>query len=89
MEQKKGFAQTRENYFGEALRDIRNRKTLTQIEAAKLLQVTQSLWSAYEVGKTRPTLDLIIMIARALNIEVRDFIKEILEKRDSMLAAKE
>ena len=70
----------RNNYFGEALKELRLEKELTQNEAAKLLGITQAMWSAYEVGKSRPDLDTIISIARVLKVSPFVLINKSLDK---------
>jgi len=68
------------NYFGEALREIRLSKKITQKVAAGLLNVTQAQWSSYEVGKSRPTLDMIIEISKVLKINPFELINSSLNK---------
>jgi len=58
----------RNNYFGEALKELRIEKKLTQEQASQLLNITQAMWSAYEVGKSRPDLDTVIKIAMLLKV---------------------
>lgn len=58
----------KQNYFGEALKELRLEKKFTQEECAKLIGVTQAQWSAYETGRNRPSLDDIISIAKALKV---------------------
>jgi transcriptional regulator with XRE-family HTH domain len=68
------------NYFGQSLREARLKKKLTQEIAADLLHITQAQWSAYEVGKSRPTLDMIIDISKVLKINPFDLINSSLSK---------
>jgi len=56
------------NYFGETLKEVRKSKNLTQGDLASKLNITQAQWSAYEVGKSRPDLDMILTIADVLEI---------------------
>lgn len=69
-----------QNYFGQALKEIRLEKGFTQIEASKKLGITQAQWSAYEVGKNRPNLDTIIAIAKALKFNPFDLLNRSLQK---------
>lgn len=68
------------NYFGEALKEIRLEKGLTQEQASQLLDITQAMWSAYEVGKSRPDLDTVISIAKLLKISPFALIGRSLDK---------
>lgn len=55
------------NYFGEALKELRIKRNLKQYEAAERLGITPAQWSIYESGKSRPTLDMIILISEVLS----------------------
>lgn len=70
----------RSNYFGEALRELRLEKGLTQEKASQMLNITQAMWSAYEVGKSRPDLDTVISIAKAFKISPFALIGRSLDK---------
>lgn len=70
----------RSNYFGQALKEVRLEKGLTQEESASLSQMTQKMWSSYELGKSRPNLDTIILIAKGLEINPFDLISRSLMK---------
>jgi len=70
----------RSNYFGETLKELRLEKRLTQDDASKLVGITQAMWSAYEVGKSRPDLDTIILIAKVLKISPFALIGRSLDK---------
>lgn len=69
-----------QNFFGRTLKEIRTEKGLTQQDAAALMHITQAQWSAYEVGKSSPNLDMILAIAAALQIHPFDLINRSLEK---------
>jgi len=68
------------NYFGQTLKELRTEKGLTQEQCANLIGATQALWSAYEVGKTRPDLDMIIEIAKVLQINPFTLLGKSLDK---------
>jgi transcriptional regulator with XRE-family HTH domain len=69
MEFSKKFNCIEENHFGRSLREIRNSLNLTQMEASNLINVTQAQWSAYELGKTKPSIDTILNISDKLKID--------------------
>lgn len=70
----------RNNYFGEALRELRLQMELTQNEAADLVHITQAQWSGYESGKSRPTFDMIITIAQSFGISPFVLVNKSLDK---------
>lgn len=71
----------RNNYFGQALKEIRQEKKLTQEEVSEKVGMSQKMWSSYEIGKSRPNLDTIIVIARGLEIDPLDVVRRSLSKR--------
>lgn len=58
-----------ENHLGKSLKEVRLSLNLTQSEASNLINVTQAQWSAYELGKTKPTIDTILNISEKLKID--------------------
>ncbi len=55
--------------FGLALREIRKKKRLTQLECSEALELTQAQWSSYELGKSSVTLDGVIAISAFLKLD--------------------
>jgi transcriptional regulator with XRE-family HTH domain len=62
------------NCWGQAIKDVRLRKNLTQKEAAELLKTSQVMLSAIETGKNKPSLDTIIEIAVAFKTHPFDIL---------------
>lgn len=56
--------------FGARLREIRESKQLTQIDAAKLFSVSNSAYSLYERGKREPSFDVLRNICGAFDVSV-------------------
>ncbi|HWC57441.1 MAG TPA: helix-turn-helix transcriptional regulator [Candidatus Paceibacterota bacterium] len=54
--------------FGNTIKKFRKEKNLTQTACAKKLKITQAQWSAYEVGKTGASIELIFSISKVLKI---------------------
>lgn len=54
--------------FGERLRQLRKQKNLTQKQLAELVGVTNSIISFYEVGDRMPSPEMIVKLAKALNV---------------------
>ena len=68
------------NYFGETLREIRIEKGISQSAAANQLGITQSQWSYYEIGKCKPTLDIMISMAKILDASPFEILGRSIEK---------
>lgn len=61
----------RDNIFGNRLKKLRrDTMNLTQIEFSELLGIAQPSLSAYESGKTKPTIDVVIQIAEKCNVSI-------------------
>lgn len=54
--------------FNDKLRELREKKHLTQIEMADLIGVTQATYSAYENKKQTPKLEIFIKICDQFNV---------------------
>lgn len=52
------------------IKEIRERKNMTQTELAEKLFVTRQTISNYETGRTRPDIEMLVKLADALNIDV-------------------
>ncbi|TCS78389.1 helix-turn-helix domain-containing protein [Pectinatus cerevisiiphilus] len=54
--------------FTSRLREVRERKGLTQREAAKRLHIGYTKYNHYETGRNEPDIDTIILLARFYNV---------------------
>ena len=54
--------------FGERLQYVRRMRGLTQVELAKKIGLFQSEISRFEIGQTRPSLEIIRRLAKSLTI---------------------
>lgn len=54
--------------FGNILKTLRLRETMTQAQLAQKLGVTKSVISAYETGLRLPSYDVLIHIAKIYNV---------------------
>jgi transcriptional regulator with XRE-family HTH domain len=63
--------------LGEALRDIRTQRGMTQEQLASELGVRQSTISMIEIGENSPSVELLIRIARALNVTLDSIMEEL------------
>jgi transcriptional regulator with XRE-family HTH domain len=61
---------TKNQGFGEKLRTVRDRKGITLKEVASLAQVSESLVSQIERNKVSPSVDTLLAIAEALEIDL-------------------
>lgn len=56
--------------IGKNIRDLRQRKNMTQDDLAEKLYVTRQTVSNYELGRTRPDIDMLVKIAEVLDTDV-------------------
>jgi transcriptional regulator with XRE-family HTH domain len=77
------------NYFGKALKELRLEKGFSQKEAATTAEITQAQWSGYESGKSKPTLDMIILMAQVLGCSPFVLVNKTLDKSKYFSAAYE
>ena len=56
--------------FGKKLRECREAKKFSQTQLAKEVGVHQSIIGRYEREEAKPTIDVVINIAKALNITI-------------------
>jgi transcriptional regulator with XRE-family HTH domain len=54
--------------IGTTIKDIRKKRSLKQLELAKITGVSQTYLSQIESGSKKPTLDILEKISNALNI---------------------
>lgn len=67
---------------GKNIKKIRKEKNLTQEELAECLHCTRQTISNYENGKSEPNIELLIEIARVLEVEVNDLIYGLKKKEN-------
>lgn len=63
-----------DNNIGKAIKKTRNEKGLTQKELSLKSGVHESQIKKYETGKSKPTLETIKKLSKALNVGVSDLI---------------
>lgn len=54
----------------EALRRFRKLKKITQVQAAKIAGVTESMYQFYEYGKSEPTVGVLIALADYFDVSL-------------------
>jgi transcriptional regulator with XRE-family HTH domain len=55
--------------FGTGVRQLRNRRKLTQTEVANRVGITATYLSQIETGQRNPTLAVVVGLARALGVK--------------------
>ena len=58
-----------DHVFRANLRALRKAKGLTQVQAARLLKMTQGAYSQLEAGESSPSLATVHKVARAFRVE--------------------
>lgn len=61
--------------FGTKLKELREKKGLSQIEFAKLTNLTRSAISMYELGKREPNLNTLIKFAKFFNVDINTLLE--------------
>lgn len=54
----------------DALRRFRKQYKLTQVQAAKVADITESMYQFYEYGKNEPTASVLIALADHFNVSI-------------------
>jgi len=60
--------------IGKNIKDLRTEKGMTQDELAEKLFVTRQTVSNYEVGKSRPDVDMLVKIGEVLDADIQELI---------------
>lgn len=77
-----GRRQKKNPYFGEILRSYRLDRQLTQEQLSERVDVLRSFISSLEHGSRQPSLDMILRLAKALDITPGKLIDPIAEKME-------
>ena len=56
--------------FNERLKELREEKCLYQADLAKILNVSKSTISGWEIGRNQPSYDMLIDIARYFDVSI-------------------
>lgn len=67
-------ARTDAKAIGQRLREVRNRRALSQSKLAELVGITQTLVSDYEIGRLRLNAGLLLRFARALRVSADEIL---------------
>lgn len=54
--------------FGDRLRELRKNNNLTQDDIAKMFNVTNNAVYSWEVGKSQPSMEIIVALAKYFNV---------------------
>jgi transcriptional regulator with XRE-family HTH domain len=69
------------NFFGKNLQYLRREKNLKQHEMQYSLGFSRTTWSNYEKGKSAPSLDGLIRIAKFFGVTLDELIAQDFEKK--------
>lgn len=74
--------------FSNKLRELRKSRGLTQIQIAKMLNISAISYGDYERGRTEPNLNTLRMISSILQVSI-DYLLEVEhEKKDLIIVSK-
>jgi transcriptional regulator with XRE-family HTH domain len=62
--------------IGAKIRAKRVQKSLNQVQFASLIGISQTHLSQIELGKKKPSLDLLVVISKALECSINDLIQD-------------
>lgn len=62
--------------IGAKIRAKRVQKSLNQVQFASLIGISQTHLSQIELGKKKPSLDLLVIISKALECSINDLIQD-------------
>jgi transcriptional regulator with XRE-family HTH domain len=77
-----GRRQKKNPYFGEILRAYRLERTLSQEQLSERVDVLRSFISSLENGTRQPSLDMVLRLAKALDITPGKLIDPVAEKME-------
>ncbi len=58
----------------EKLKEYRKKNNYTQIDIAKYLNIDQTTYSCYEIGKSEPSIDTLIKLSNLYNIDINELL---------------
>lgn len=67
-------------YFGQVIREMRQRAGLTQEELGEKAGLQRNFISSLELAQKQPSLVTVFKIAKALNISADELIRHVVEK---------
>lgn len=62
------------NFQGSLLKSWRERNKLSQIEAGKMVGITQVFWGELERGAKQPSTEMLVLLSKATGIKVDDLL---------------
>lgn len=67
------FMNTTKELLGKRIKELRKSRGLSQYQLSEKINIDPKHISRIEVGKSYPSLDTLEKIAKALNVEIKDF----------------
>ena len=61
-------------YWGKILRELRTKHNLTQSDIAKLLHISRPAYSNIELGKAKPTAEMIAILTEIYDTELNRYV---------------
>jgi transcriptional regulator with XRE-family HTH domain len=72
------------DFFAKNISYLRKERGITQAEVPNYVDITRGTWSNYELGKTEPTLDQLISIAKFLRVSLQQLLCEDLSNKGNL-----
>lgn len=62
--------------INERLRELRVKSGYTQYQIAKILNIDRSTYSYYEIGKTMPDINVLVILSKVFNIPINELLAD-------------
>ncbi|MDE6767542.1 MAG: helix-turn-helix domain-containing protein, partial [Eubacterium sp.] len=66
---------------------LRKKQNYTQQQVADILGIDRSTYSFYEIGKTRPKLEMLKSLAKIFKVSVDDLLDDDISENDSLVSS--
>lgn len=73
--------------FKDKIKCLRKKQNYTQQQVADILGIDRSTYSFYEIGKTRPKLEILKSIAKIFNVSVDELLYEDVNENESLVSS--
>ncbi|MDE5984464.1 MAG: helix-turn-helix domain-containing protein [Eubacterium sp.] len=73
--------------FKDKIKYLRKKQNYTQQQVADILGIDRSTYSFYEIGKTRPKLEMLKSLAKIFKVSVDDLLDDDISENDSLVSS--
>lgn len=73
--------------FKDKIKYLRKKQNYTQQQVADILGIDRSTYSFYEIGKTRPKLEILKALAKIFKVSVDELLDDEVSENDSLVSS--